>query len=82
MSAMQSPVPGEVELSVTGMACAGCANAVARALSPLPGVAHVAVDLGAGRARVEGTAGPATLVAAIRKAGYGASVGPSGDPES
>ncbi|MBN9563500.1 MAG: heavy-metal-associated domain-containing protein [Alphaproteobacteria bacterium] len=82
MSAAQSPAAGEVELSVNGMTCAGCVNSVVRALSRVPGVARVDVDLGAGRARVKGTAGSATLVAAIRKAGYGASVAPSGDTES
>ena len=54
------------------MTCDGCVNAVTRVLSRVPGARAVQVDLGAGRAVVEGEAAPDALLAAVRKAGYGA----------
>jgi len=59
-------------LSVTGMTCSGCVNAVTRVLSHVPGVTDVHVTLETGSAKVAGTASPGVLVAALRKAGYGA----------
>lgn len=59
-------------LAVTGMTCQGCVNAVTRVLSRVPGASNVRVDLEAGRADVTGSADPAELLAAVRKAGYGA----------
>ena len=59
-------------LAVTGMTCMGCVNSVTRVLSRVPGAAQVRVDLDAGRAEVQGNANPADLLAAVRKAGYGA----------
>ncbi len=59
-------------LAVSGMTCVGCVNSVARVLSHVPGAAHVRVDLEAGYAEVEGSAAADDLVAAVRKAGYGA----------
>ncbi|QKO20896.1 heavy-metal-associated domain-containing protein [Rhodoferax sp. BAB1] len=41
-----------MELSVEGMTCGSCANAVRRALTRVPGVSHVDVDLARGRAMV------------------------------
>jgi len=61
-----------LRLAVSGMTCAGCVNAVTRVLSRVPGAAHVHVDLAAGRAEVYGSAQPDDLLAAVRKAGYGA----------
>ncbi|RAI55225.1 heavy-metal-associated domain-containing protein, partial [Roseicella frigidaeris] len=43
-------------LAIGGMTCGSCANAVHRALSCVPGVVSVEVDLAAGRALVQGTA--------------------------
>ena len=58
------------ELKITGMTCEGCVNAVQRTLSRVPGVTEVQVDLAAGRARVQGEAAAAQLIAAVEKAGY------------
>ena len=59
-------------LAVTGMTCTGCVNAVTRVLARVPGAANVAVTLESGRAEVAGCATPDALLAAVRKAGYGA----------
>lgn len=72
MSATQPASQDTVEISIEGISCSACANSVTRALSRVPGVANVTVDLDAGRARVAGSASPENLVAAIAKAGYGA----------
>src|SRR6185312_1260661 len=69
-------VPHETrELSISGMTCATCAQRIERALSVVPGVAHVEVNLASERTSVEGIAGtlrPADLIAAVRRAGYDA----------
>lgn len=59
-------------LAVTGMTCDGCVNAVTRVLSRVPGADQVRVDLESGRAEIAGSAAPDALLAAVRKAGYGA----------
>jgi copper chaperone CopZ len=61
-----------IRLAVSGMTCVGCVNSVTRVLSRVPGAANVHVDLAAGYAEVQGSAAPDDLVAAVRKAGYGA----------
>lgn len=65
-------------LAVSGMTCQGCVNAVTRVLSKVPGAQGVEVNLEAGRAVVHGDADPQALVAAVRKAGYGADLTPAG----
>jgi copper chaperone CopZ len=67
-----NPGSAAVALAVTGMTCAGCAGAVKRLLSKVPGVAGVDVDLGAGRALVAGTARAEALIAALQGTGYAA----------
>ena len=71
-----------VELTVDGMTCNSCVTRVRRALESIEGVATVAVDLGAGRARVEGTFGPSAsaLINALTDAGYPAQL--AGAPAS
>ncbi|MDB5359663.1 MAG: heavy metal translocating P-type ATPase [Rhodospirillales bacterium] len=59
-------------LSITGMTCASCAGRVERALTRVPGVAAVAVNLATEQALVTGPSAADTLVAAVEKAGYGA----------
>jgi copper chaperone CopZ len=59
-------------LAITGMTCNGCATAVARVLSRVPGVANVEVDLAGACASVAGTADPQDLLRAVVAAGYGA----------
>ena len=72
----QIPVFDGVELSVTGMTCSGCVNAVTRVLSRVAGVTSVEVDLDTGRARATGTARPESLIVAVEKAGYAAHLAP------
>ena len=62
-------------LAIGGMTCGSCANAVHRALSRVPGVISVEVDLAAGRALVQGSARPKDLLAAVEGAGYRAALG-------
>jgi P-type Cu+ transporter len=59
-------------ITITGMTCAGCVEAVARVLNRVPGVANVQVTLATGDAAITGSANPDALLAAVRKAGYGA----------
>ena len=61
-------------LQIKGMTCEHCVRAVTKALQGVAGVANVSVDLSAGRARVDGPADPASLLRAVEKQGYEASV--------
>ncbi len=61
-------------LSISGMTCGGCANTLTRVLSRVPGVTRAEVDLANARAQVLGTARPSELLAAVRRAGYGAEI--------
>ncbi|HEY1941152.1 MAG TPA: heavy metal-associated domain-containing protein [Roseiarcus sp.] len=73
---------GSVALSISGMTCSGCANAVTRVLSRVPGVASARVDLASGRAVVVGEARPEDLIVAVEAAGFEAQRAPgeaSGD---
>jgi copper chaperone CopZ len=54
------------------MTCATCVRVVTSALSRVPGVDGVEVDLDTGRAVVSGMARADALVAAVEKAGYDA----------
>ena len=61
-----------VVLSVTGMTCGGCANAVTRIVKRADPDADVKVDLGAGRVDALTSADINRLAEAITKAGYAA----------
>lgn len=65
-----------LELSIDGMTCASCVGRVERALAKVPGVKSVSVNLANERAHLEllGHVDPQTLIAAVTKAGYSASV--------
>ena len=63
-----------VTLSISGMTCGGCAVAVKRLLSRVPGVARAEVDLAKGQALVEGSVRRDALIAAVEAAGYGARI--------
>ena len=52
------------------MSCGHCVSAITSAVSALPGVDGVDVDLGAGTVRVSGTADAAQVTATIEDAGY------------
>ncbi|WP_144804882.1 cation-translocating P-type ATPase [Curtobacterium sp. BH-2-1-1] len=75
---------GSVELDITGMTCASCANRIERKLGKLPGVTAT-VNYATEQAQVE-VAGPdaadaAALIAAVEAAGYGATVHAQAAPE-
>ncbi|TVR61499.1 MAG: copper-translocating P-type ATPase [Candidatus Competibacteraceae bacterium] len=62
----------ELVLDIEGMSCAACVGRVEKVLRGVPGVIDASVNLATRRARVIGAAPVAALVAAVRKAGYGA----------
>ncbi len=65
-----------LELSIDGMTCASCVGRVERALAKVPGVKSVSVNLANERAHLEllGLVDQQTLIAAVTKAGYSATV--------
>ena len=67
----------DVKLSVRGMTCGGCVNAVKAALERVPGVTRADVSLEKNEAVVtyeKGKTTPEDLVKAVEKAGFKASV--------
>ena len=60
--------------NVTGMSCAACSARVEKAVKKVPGVDSCAVSLLTNSMGVEGDADPAAVIAAVTKAGYGASL--------
>ena len=61
-----------MEITVKGMSCGHCANAVTKALEALPGVSQVQVDLAKGKVTFA-TANPVPpeeLARVIKAAGY------------
>lgn len=62
------------QYNVTGMSCAACSTRVEKAVSHVPGVTSCSVSLLTNSMGVEGTASPQEIIAAVEKAGYGASV--------
>ena len=65
-----------LELEIGGMTCASCAGRAERALSKVPGVQRVSVNLASERAHLDllGQVDPAVLIAAASGAGYSASL--------
>ena len=61
------------QYDVTGMSCAACSNRIEKAVSKVPGVTSCSVSLLTNSMGVEGTASPEAVIAAVEKAGYGAS---------
>ena len=61
-----------IHLEVQGMSCGGCVKSVTAALTPLPGVTGVDVDLSAGHVTVTGDLpqGGDPLMRALTAAGY------------
>ena len=55
------------------MSCAACSNRIEKAVSKVPGVTSCSVSLLTNSMGVEGTASPEAVIAAVEKAGYGAS---------
>lgn len=63
-----------IRLSVLGMRCAGCVQAVETALRSVPGVASADVNFADHTALVRGDAAPEALKQAVQEAGYDAAV--------
>jgi len=65
----------DIELSITGMTCASCANRIERKLNKLEGVT-AAVNFATEKAKVTFPAGlpPDDLVSTVEQAGYGATL--------
>ena len=61
------------QYTVTGMSCAACSARVEKAVSKIEGVESCSVSLLTNSMGVEGSASPAEIIAAVEKAGYGAS---------
>ena len=62
------------QYNVTGMSCAACSARVEKAVSGVEGVTSCAVSLLTNSMGVEGTASPQEIIAAVERAGYGASL--------
>jgi copper chaperone len=58
------------ELKVEGMTCNHCKASVEKALRSVPGVENAEVNLKEGKAKVQGNAPVAQLVAAVQEEGY------------
>ncbi len=68
------------QYTVTGMSCAACVTRVEKAVNALPDVQSCTVSLLTHSMTVAGTAAPASVIAAVEKAGYGATLkAPAGD---
>jgi copper chaperone len=65
-------------LAVSGMTCGGCARTIERVRSRVADVNSATVDFDLGVAIVNGSAAPSELIAAVAKAGYGASIAEAG----
>ncbi|MGD0606789.1 MAG: heavy metal-associated domain-containing protein [Streptosporangiaceae bacterium] len=59
-------------ITVTGMSCAHCENAVRAEISAIPGVSQVDVNVASGEVKILAEPAPdtATLRAAVEEAGY------------
>ncbi len=75
-SALKSrPASSDYTLSIEGMTCASCVARVEKVLSKLPGVTSVSVNIATEKARISAVDVPvASLIAAVQKAGYDASL--------
>ena len=62
------------KFNVTGMSCAACSSRVEKAVSKVNGVKSVSVSLLTNSMGVEGSASDESIIEAVEKAGYGASV--------
>lgn len=62
------------KFNVTGMSCAACSSRVEKAVSKVEGVQSCSVSLLTNSMGVDGSASDESIIAAVEKAGYGASV--------
>lgn len=70
------------QYDVTGMSCASCSARVEKAVAKVEGVTSVSVSLLTNSMGVEGSANDSDIIAAVEKAGYGASVKQSANIKS
>ncbi|MBD8632053.1 cadmium-translocating P-type ATPase [Oxalobacteraceae sp. CFBP 8755] len=68
------PLPPPVTLLIDGMTCASCVARVEKALAQVPGVTGASVNLATEKARIDGAAPAAALLAAVEGAGYAARI--------
>lgn len=59
-----------MKVSIEGMSCGHCVNAVTEGLKALAGVSNVVVDLAAKQATIEGNPDAAAVKEAIEDLGY------------
>ena len=64
----------QLVFEVNGMKCAGCVAKAQEALKSVPGVVNAEVDLAGKSALVTGDVDPATVIAALQKVGYPATI--------
>jgi copper chaperone len=64
-----------IQLKITGRSCKNCVGHVRQALAGVAGVTGVDVSLERGEAKVEGSADPKALIAAVDEEGYHAILG-------
>jgi len=78
----EADAPATIELALSGMTCASCANRIERKLNKLDGVT-AAVNYATEKAKVsyDPRVSPADLVAAVEAAGYGARLPEPPKPE-
>ena len=69
-----SPAQPPVTLIIDGMTCASCVARVEKALAHVPGVTGASVNLATEKARIDGAAPTAALLAAVEAAGYAARI--------
>lgn len=65
------------QISVPDMSCGHCRASVEAALAAVPGTGRVEVDLATRRVRVDDTAAPAAVLAALDAIGFPAEVVPA-----
>jgi len=72
-----------LELNIEGMTCASCVGRIERALGKVVGVNRVSINLANERAHLEllGQVDPQTLIDAVKRAGYDASVWQAETPQ-
>ncbi len=62
----------KIRLSITGMSCAGCVNAVEKALQGVAGVSEASVNFAEHSADISASVDADTLIKAVQDAGYDA----------
>ena len=67
-----------MKYDITGMSCAACAARIEKAVSNVPGVSSVSVNLLTNSMLAEGTASSSDVINAVEAAGYGAKLAATG----